>query len=93
MKERLKSYKFWVALSGAVVIFVKALGQAFGFEISADVVDGVIMGFCGILVAMGLVEKPAQTTAKNDDPDTCGKDEIQEKTKVEKTQSQSQNKE
>ncbi|MBO5310315.1 MAG: hypothetical protein J6A98_03870 [Clostridia bacterium] len=93
MKERLKSYKFWVALSGAVVIFVKALGQAFGFEISADVVDGVIMGFCGILVAMGLVEKPAKTTAENDDPDTCGKDEIQEKTKVEKTQTQSQNKE
>ena len=66
MKQRLKSYKFWVALSGAVVIFVKALGQAFGFEISADVIDGVIMGFCGVLVAMGLVEKPTKSLAEDD---------------------------
>ena len=66
MKQRLKSYKFWVALSGAVVIFVKALGQAFGFEISADVIDGIIMGFCGVLVAMGLVEKPTKSLAEND---------------------------
>lgn len=58
MKERVKSYKFWVALSGAVVIFVKALGKALDIEINPEVVDGIIMGFCGILVAMGLVEKP-----------------------------------
>ena len=58
MKQRFKSYKFWVAFSGAVVIFVKALGDLFGFEISEDVVDRIIMGFCGILVAIGLVEKP-----------------------------------
>ena len=66
MKQRLKSYKFWVALSGAVVIFVKALGQAFGFEVNAEVVDGIIMGLCGVLVAMGLVEKPASKNEKSD---------------------------
>ena len=62
----MKSYKFWVALSGAVVIFVKALGQAFGFEVNPEVVDGIIMGFCGVLVAMGLVEKPTQKTKTQD---------------------------
>ena len=71
MKQRLKSYKFWVALSGAVVIFVKALGDAFGFEISAEVIDGVIMGFCGVLVAMGLVEKPTKSLTNNDAQNPC----------------------
>ena len=58
MKERLKSYKFWVSFSGAVVVLVKTLGQAFNFEVNENVVDGIIMGVCGVLVAMGLVEKP-----------------------------------
>ena len=59
MKQKFKSYKFWVALSGAVVVFVKALGQVFGFSADESVIDGIIMGFCGILIAIGLVEKPA----------------------------------
>lgn len=58
MKERLKSYKFWVSFSGAVVVLLKTLGQAFGFEVNESVIDGIIMGVCGVLVAMGLVEKP-----------------------------------
>lgn len=78
MKERIKSYKFWVALSGAIVIFVKALGDAFGFEISADVIDGVIMGFCGVLAAMGLVEKPTKSITENENKNLSKREDVGE---------------
>ena len=58
MKDRIKSYKFWVSLSGAVVVLVRTLGDAFGFLVDETVVNNIIMGFCGVLVAIGLVEKP-----------------------------------
>ena len=64
MKQRLKSYKFWVALSGAVIIFVNALGKVFGFQIDGAVLEGVIMGFCGVLVVLGFVDKPKSNEAK-----------------------------
>lgn len=61
LKSRIKSYKFWVALSSAVVIFVNTLGKVFNFEIPPEVIEGVIMAFCGVLVVFGVVEKPKQS--------------------------------
>lgn len=57
-KERIKSYKFWVSLSASLVLLLQTLGKAFNFQISADVIDGITMAVCGVLVALGLVEKP-----------------------------------
>lgn len=58
MKQRFKSYKFWVALSGAVIIFINSLGKIFDFQIDSAIVESVIMGFCGVLVVLGIVDKP-----------------------------------
>ncbi len=50
-----KNYSFWTALAGAVVIFLNALGDLFGFSIDNDVVTAVITGFAGVLVVLGVV--------------------------------------
>lgn len=76
MKQRLKSYKFWIALSGAVIIFVNALGKVFDFQIDGAVVESVIMGFCGVLVVLGFVEKPKTNEEK---PSESLDNETQEK--------------
>lgn len=50
-----KSYGFWTALAGAVVILINALGDLFGFKIESKLVENVIMAVAGVLVALGVV--------------------------------------
>lgn len=57
-KDRIKSYKFWVGLSASIVILLQALGDAFGFTVSEEIIQGITMGFCGVLVVFGVVEQP-----------------------------------
>lgn len=58
MKEKIKSYSFWTALSGAVVVLLQAIGKCFGFSINSDLVSGLIMAVAGILVVLGIVSMP-----------------------------------
>ena len=58
LQERIKSYKFWVGLSASLVFVLQWIGKAFGFEISAEIVNGITMGFCSVLMVFGFVEKP-----------------------------------
>ncbi|MBQ8444629.1 MAG: hypothetical protein IJX25_04685 [Clostridia bacterium] len=50
-----KSYGFWTAFAGAVVILVNALGELFGFSIESKLIENVIMAVAGVLVALGIV--------------------------------------
>ena len=58
--KMMKSYKFWVALSGAVGLFITSLSKILGFEISSEGVSEVIMAFCGVLIVFGIVSKPSE---------------------------------
>ena len=60
MKNKFKSYGFWTALSGAVIVFINALGRAFGFKVDNEIIDNIIMAFAGILVVFGVVFMPKQ---------------------------------
>lgn len=58
MKNRIKSYSFWTALAGAVVVLMEALGKCFGFSVNNEIVTGVIMAVAGLLVVLGIVTMP-----------------------------------
>lgn len=58
--KNMKSYKFWVNLSAAVIIFLNALSKPLGIEIENQIVEEIILGFAGVLVVLGLVSKPTQ---------------------------------
>lgn len=62
MKKKFKSYGFWTALSGAVVVLVEALGKCFGFSVDNEIVSGVVMAVAGILVVLGVVTMPKSET-------------------------------
>lgn len=67
MKRKIyKNYSFWTALSGAVVIFVNALGKCFGFSIDSNIISGLIMSIAGILVVFGIVTMPKSLDKKTD---------------------------
>lgn len=57
-KDRIKSYGFWTALSGAVVVLLQAIGDCFGFSIQSELVSGIIMAIAGVLVVFGVVSMP-----------------------------------
>ena len=58
MKNKIKSYGFWTALAGAVVVLVNALGQMFGFSVDNEIITDVIMAIAGLLVVLGVVTMP-----------------------------------
>ncbi len=56
----IKSYRFWVSLSGAVGVLVMQVSKLFGLKVEASWVEEIIMSICGILVVLGLIEKPKE---------------------------------
>ncbi len=66
MKDKIKSYSFWTALSGAVVVLLQALGDCFGFSIQSELVSGIIMAIAGVLVVFGVVSMPKNADNKDD---------------------------
>lgn len=79
MKDKIKSYSFWTALSGAVVVLLQALGDCFGFSIQSELVSGIIMAIAGVLVVFGVVSMPKNSsenkTDKDDEAKSQDKDE------------------
>ncbi len=67
--KKIKSYSFWVALSGAAVVFVSVLGKIFGFAIKDELVSDLVMAFAGILVVFGVVSMPAKEDENKEEND------------------------
>ena len=57
-KQMIKSYGFWTALAGAIVVLVNAIGRAFGFFVEEEVISNIIMAIAGVLVVFGVVTMP-----------------------------------
>ena len=75
MKNKFKSYTFWLALVGAVIILINTLGTTFGFGVDEVAITSIATAVLGIFVTLGIVRKDS----KNE----------QEKTKDEQVASQS----
>ena len=76
LKNLVKSYSFWTALAGALVILINSIGNIFGFQIEEKLVSDIVMAIAGVLVAFGVVTLPSSTkgnpqqqeTETNEDP-------------------------
>ncbi len=64
LKNLIKSYSFWTALAGALVILANSLGAVFGFQIEEKLISDIVMAVAGVLVAFGIVTLPASTKDK-----------------------------
>ena len=58
LKELVKSYGFWTALAGALVVLVQALGGLFGFKVENQLISDIVMAVAGVLVVFGVVAMP-----------------------------------
>ncbi len=64
LKNLMRSYSFWSALAGALVILINSIGNVAGFHIQEDYITDIIMGIAGVLVAFGIVTLPVSTKEK-----------------------------
>ena len=60
-KDLIKSYSFWTALAGAIVVLVNAIGRACGFFVDGEIISNIIMAIAGLLVVFGVVTMPQNT--------------------------------
>ncbi len=65
LKEKIKSYSFWVSLTSALVLILKVIGSKFGFNIDATLASDIITSLCSILVITGIIVTPTSKSVKD----------------------------
>lgn len=69
MDSRFKSFKFWLALSSAVLILIQAVLKPFGLQLDEDVYVSVVNALLGVFVVLGIISKPNAETKDEDKKD------------------------
>ena len=75
MKNKFKSYSFWTALAGAIVVLVQAIGKMVGFIPNSEIISDIVMAIAGVLVVLGVVSAPTTENAKSKDQNTESKED------------------
>ncbi|MDE6604417.1 MAG: hypothetical protein K2K85_00145 [Clostridia bacterium] len=57
MKEKLKSYEFWVSIVSAVMVVLQSISLKFDLPY----IQEIVMGFLGVLAVAGIVKKDPPT--------------------------------
>ena len=74
LKEKLKSYRFWVSLASAVLLLVQAIGGPLGLSVDEETYMSIVNSALGVFVVLGIISHPAQNLfAKN--KETADKEE------------------
>ena len=74
MKNKLKSYSFWMSVCAAVILVVNNIGEVFGFKIDSEITTKIVDSICGVLILFGIIsiskkpsdEKPEETNTDDD---------------------------
>lgn len=70
LKDKIKSYSFWVSIASAVILILKVLGNRFGFTVDESMVSDIFTALCSVLVLLGIIvipQSPSQTNSTNRD--------------------------
>lgn len=55
MTNKIKTTGFWLSLTGAIILVLQQLGQAFGFSVNSDIINGIVSAVCGVMVVLGVL--------------------------------------
>ncbi len=65
LKDRIKTYNFWVSLSSAIFLIIKVLGSQIGFKVDENLFSDLITSLCSILVLLGIIVPPTKIQSKS----------------------------
>ena len=66
LKNKMKSYSFWISICGAVIVLVSVVGQICGWNVDEKIMTEVLSAVCMVLVVMGIISTPNGTSSIND---------------------------
>jgi len=68
IKDKLKSYNFWITLVSAVILLLQIFGDKFHFSVDSNFIMDITTALCSIFVILGIITVPKskidKTTAK-----------------------------
>ncbi len=59
LKNKLKSYSFWISLISALLIVVRIIGEHFNWFINESFIMDIVTAVCGVLVLLGILSTPS----------------------------------
>jgi len=65
LKDKMKTYNFWISLVSAVLLLVRIIGDKYGFAVDAGLVMDITTGVCGIFVILGIISAPQKNQTNN----------------------------
>lgn len=69
IKDKLKSYNFWISIISAIVLIVRIVGDKFNFFVDTSLIMDIATGVCSVLVILGILYMPkAKKNTQNDSP-------------------------
>lgn len=57
MKQKLKSYTFWVALVSAIILVIEEVCKLFGWGVDVGIIENIMLSICGVFVVLGIITK------------------------------------
>lgn len=70
LKDKIKSYSFWVSIASAVILILKVLGNRCGFTVDESMISDIFTALCSVLVLLGIIvipQSPNQTNSTKQD--------------------------
>ena len=58
LKDKMKTYNFWISLVSAVVLIVRIIGDKFNFIVDTSLIMDITTGLCSIFVILGILSVP-----------------------------------
>ena len=61
LKDKMKTYNFWISLASAVVLILRIIGDKFNFFVDTSLIMDITTGLCSIFVILGILSVPKTT--------------------------------
>jgi len=58
MKQKIKSYNFWISLTSVLILFIRIVGEKFGFVISENDFMDIMVVLCTVFAVLGIFDTP-----------------------------------
>ena len=62
LKDKMKTYNFWISLVSAIVLLMRVIGNTYGFSVDSGLIMDLTTGVCGIFVILGIISVPQKTS-------------------------------
>jgi len=66
MKQKFKSYTFWVGLVSAIILVIEEVCKLFGLVADVGIIENVLLSICGVFVVLGILTKDRKEDKKED---------------------------